>query len=77
MSLPGEPDGIGKPNATKFAAQYEKVKDDLRFAAIQFHPNAFQDASFDEYIKMLDILLNDGWVFMLPHEYVNWLDSQK
>ena len=79
MALRGEPDGTGKPNAAKFAEQYNKMKDTLTFAAIQFHPNSgnFKNGSgLDEYAKTLDILLNDGWTFMLPREYLAWLDQQ-
>jgi peptidoglycan/xylan/chitin deacetylase (PgdA/CDA1 family) len=78
MALRGEPDGTGKPNAAKFAEQYNKVKDTIPFAAIQFHPNSFPDDSFfDEYAKTLDILQKDGWIFMLPREYLAWRDKQK
>lgn len=74
MSLRGEPDGTGKPNATKFAKDYQKKKGKITFAAIQFHPNSFrEDRHFDEYAKTLDILLKDGWTFMLPREYIAWL----
>jgi peptidoglycan/xylan/chitin deacetylase (PgdA/CDA1 family) len=75
MLFPGEPDGTGKPNAAKFAMQYESTKDGINFAAIQFHPNSFQADHFEEYAKTLDILLKDGWTFMLPREYVAQIDK--
>jgi peptidoglycan/xylan/chitin deacetylase (PgdA/CDA1 family) len=74
MSLLGEQDGVGQPNATKFAAQYAEKKDLVDFTAIQFHPNGFkEDHHFDDYAEILDILLKDGWTFMLPREYAAWL----
>jgi hypothetical protein len=69
MALRGEPDGTGKPNAAKFAEEYAKKKGQVTFAAIQFHPAAFGDAQLEEYGKTLDILLADGWTFMVPSEY--------
>lgn len=78
MVLRGEPDGTGKPNAAKFAEQYEPLKDTLTFTVLQFHPNTgtFTSGSgLDEYVKTIDLLLNDGWTFMLPREYIAWLQK--
>jgi peptidoglycan/xylan/chitin deacetylase (PgdA/CDA1 family) len=77
MSLRGEPDGTGKPNAAKFAEEYTKKKGQLAFAAIQFHPAAFGNAQLDEYGKTLDLLLADGWTFMLPREYGAWIAKRE
>ncbi len=69
VSIRGENDGVGKPNFEKFKAEYSFHKN-KSFAAIQFHPNGFRDEHFDEYAKIVDFLLAEGWTFMLPAEYV-------
>jgi peptidoglycan/xylan/chitin deacetylase (PgdA/CDA1 family) len=76
MKLRGEHDGTAKPNFLKFKMDYEKKGKGLSFTAIQFHPNGFSDKHFREYEKIIDFLLTDGWVFMLPHEYVSSLDKK-
>lgn len=83
MTLRGEHDGTGKPNFEKFKADYAK-KSDLHFAAIQFHPQNFAEEHFEEYLKILDFLLTEGWQFMLPREYVaahgvaaKWTDERQ
>jgi len=74
MSLRGESDGTGKPNFKKFKTDYGKKKG-LSFAAIQFHPNGFQAKHFEEYGKILDFLISEGWTFMLPRDYVQKVSS--
>lgn len=73
MNLTGEHDGTGKPNFEKFKAHYEQYKDET-CSALQFHPNAFSEEHFAEYAKILDLLIADGWTFMLPTEYVAMVD---
>jgi len=73
MNLNGEHDGTGKPNFEKFSAHYEQKKNET-FAALQFHPNAFSEDHFSEYAKILDLLIADGWRFLLPTEYVALVD---
>jgi peptidoglycan/xylan/chitin deacetylase (PgdA/CDA1 family) len=69
MALRGEADGTGKPNFAAFKAQYDKQRS-LSFSSIQFHPNGFSEQGFQEYAKILDLLLAEGWSFILPSEYV-------
>lgn len=76
MILRGEHDGTGKPNFSKFKAAYFKEKD-IDFTAIQFHPGIFSDKEFGEYTQILDFLLSEGWVFMLPSEYVSLINPLK
>lgn len=76
MNLRGENDGTGKPDFEKFKAQYE-AKKNLTFSAIQFHPNNFGEEQFDEYGKILDFLIAEGWTFMLPAEYLDLIDKIK
>lgn len=76
MILRGEHDGTGKPDFGKFKAAYLKEKD-VAFTAIQFHPTAFSEEHFGEYTKILDFLQSEGWVFMLPSEYVAMHDAEK
>jgi peptidoglycan/xylan/chitin deacetylase (PgdA/CDA1 family) len=69
MHLRGESDGTAKPNFEKFKAEYSKAKN-RSFSAIQFHPGNFSDGHFEEYAKILDFLIAEGWKFVLPSEYV-------
>lgn len=74
MKLRGESDGTGKPNFKKFKSKYNKS---ISFTAIQFHPGGFSDKHFSEYAKIIDFLIAEGWVFMLPTEYVTMMDKTK
>jgi peptidoglycan/xylan/chitin deacetylase (PgdA/CDA1 family) len=76
MKLKGEHDGTGKPNFQKFKEDYQQKKN-LTFTAIQFHPNGFSPQHFDEYSKILDFLISEGWTFMLPKEYIAKQDQAK
>lgn len=69
MYFRGESDGTGKPNSATFKAEYATIKNP-KFSAIQFHPGAFSDEHFEEYTKILDFLIAEGWKFMLPSEYI-------
>ncbi|MCH6256178.1 polysaccharide deacetylase family protein [Puniceicoccaceae bacterium K14] len=75
MALRGEPDGTGNPNAAKFIDSYNQ-KNDITFSAIQFHPANFDDQDFVEYEKTITFLLEKDWVFMLPSEYITWLEDK-
>lgn len=78
MKLRGEHDGTGKPNFEKFIAAYADSKNEnISFSAIQFHPNKFTDEHFDAYAKILDFLLEEGWQFMLPREYVAYRNTKR
>ena len=70
MTLRGEADGTGKPVFEKFKEAYAKRPADLRFAAIQFHPPYFTDQALAEFGKIVDFLKAEGWVFVLPSEYM-------
>ena len=70
MTLRGEADGTGKPVFEKFKADYAKRPADLRFAAIQFHPPYFTPQGLEEFGKIVDFLKTEGWVFVLPSEYM-------
>lgn len=69
MVLRGEGGGTGKPDFQKFKADYAKQKN-LTFSAIQFHPAGFRDEHFEEYAKILDFMIEEGWTFVLPSEYI-------
>ncbi|WP_269522157.1 DUF2334 domain-containing protein [Coraliomargarita parva] len=76
MNLPGENDGVGKPNFEKFKAKYASRQAELSFTTLQFHPPYFSEAGFVEFEKIVDFLKAEGWVFMLPSEYVDWAQAQ-
>ncbi len=69
MSIRGEHDGTGKPNFEKFRAEYQ-TKPGLTLLAVQLHPNNFNEEHFDEYNKILDFMILEGWSFVLPKEYI-------
>lgn len=70
MTLRGEADGTGKPVFEKFKEAYAKRTAGLGFAAIQFHPPDFTPEALAEFGKIIDFLKAEGWVFMLPSEYM-------
>ncbi len=70
-----EADGTGKPNFETFKKLYESKKNRLEVMALQFHPLGFDERGFTEYERMLDFLLQEGWTFLLPHEYLDRLDE--
>ncbi|MDD3276918.1 MAG: polysaccharide deacetylase family protein [Kiritimatiellales bacterium] len=55
----------------------KSINGQIPFAAMQYHPNKFSDAEFEQYAALLDALLKDGWTFMLPREYIAWLNKKK
>lgn len=75
MTLRGEHDGTGNPNFEKFREQYQK-KADVKFTALQFHPNGFNEKDLAEYGRIIDFLLAEGWTFMLPGEYLSKVKKQ-
>ena len=70
MLLRGEQDGTGKPNFKKFVAAYKQTAN-IRFTALQFHPNAFTESAFEEYVQIIDFLIREGWKFYLPSDYID------
>ncbi|OUU37239.1 MAG: hypothetical protein CBC09_07030 [Cellvibrionales bacterium TMED49] len=70
MVLRGEQDGTGKPNFKKFVSAYEQ-NSNIRFTALQFHPNAFNESAFEEYVQIIEFLIREGWKFYLPRDYVD------
>ena len=70
MLLRGEQDGTGKPNFKKFVSAYKQTAN-IRFTALQFHPNAFTESAFEEYVQIIEFLTREGWTFHLPSDYVN------
>ena len=70
MALRGEADGTGKPDFKKFKEAYAQRPPGLAFAALQFHPPYFSDQAFVEFAAIVDFLKTEGWVFMLPSEYL-------
>lgn len=71
MFLRGENDGTGKPNFVKFKEEYEKrmTPPSLDFCAFQFHPAAFSEEGFTEFVLIIEFLKKEGWTFMLPADY--------
>ena len=70
MLLRGEQDGTGKPNFKKFVSAYKQTAN-IRFTALQFHPNAFTESAFEEYVQIIEFLIREGWKFYLPSAYIH------
>lgn len=71
IRLRGEHDGTGRPNFQAFVTAYGEPKNKgVTFSAIQFHPGKFEEEHFEAYAKILDFLIDEGWRFMLPAEYL-------
>lgn len=75
VKIIGESDGTGKPSAAKFAAEFPPGTPGP--VALQFHPanSAFDTARLDEYRKILQYLLTNGYSILLPAEYVEILSA--
>lgn len=69
MRFKGELDGTGKPNFETFKSEYESKKKGVSLTAIQFHPLNFKEGGLEEYGKIVDFMLKEGWTFVLPSEY--------
>lgn len=58
------------PDFDKFAASYEKAGASCRVLALQGHPNAWDDARWAGFVKIVEFLKAKGCVFMKVSEYV-------
>ncbi|HSI07964.1 MAG TPA: DUF2334 domain-containing protein [Rariglobus sp.] len=76
MALRGEANGTGKPDFKKFKEAYAQRPSGLAFAALQFHPPYFSDQAFVEFAAIIDFLKAEGWIFMLPSEYLRLQGSK-
>ncbi|MBK1875377.1 DUF2334 domain-containing protein [Pelagicoccus mobilis] len=70
MRFKGELDGTGKPNFEAFKSEYASKKRDVTLTALQFHPLYFEDGGLEEYAKIVEFMLAEGWVFVLPSEFL-------
>jgi peptidoglycan/xylan/chitin deacetylase (PgdA/CDA1 family) len=68
-----ESGGTGKPIAASFIAA--NPGGPAGPVSLQFHPVAFTAADLTEYVQILQFLLNHGYTFMLPAEFVAALDA--
>lgn len=50
-------------------------RDNNQVMSIEFHPAGHNAKGCQETEKILDFLLDNGWTFMLPTEYINYLAS--
>jgi peptidoglycan/xylan/chitin deacetylase (PgdA/CDA1 family) len=75
VKIIGESDGTGKPSAAKFAAEFPPGTPGP--IAMQLHPanSSFDAARLDEYQKILQYLLTNGYSILLPSEYVGTLPA--
>ena len=56
----------GNPNYQKFINNY---KPQNNYLALQIHPNRWDDTKFDEFKKIIDYLIGEGFTFIKPYEY--------
>ena len=59
--------GVGNPNYEYFVSQYEKnVGFQKSFMVLQGHPNNWTEQQFNEFIKVIDFLVQKRCEFILP-----------
>ncbi len=66
--------GTGVANFSVFEKSYNP---ELEYAAIQSHPGGFDDASREEYRKMIHFLKEKNSIFMTPTQYTNYVNDMK
>ncbi|MES2461156.1 MAG: DUF2334 domain-containing protein [Armatimonadota bacterium] len=59
---------IFKPSLEKFVAGYDRYPKRAYFV-IQGHPAQWDDAGFDQFVKIVDFLTKEGAIFTTPSEY--------
>ena len=57
------------PNFEKFRTRYEQVARDEKCLALQGHPNSWNDERWENFVKIIEFLREQGCVFMTPSEY--------
>lgn len=58
------------PDFEKFKTLYEKKAKDEPCLALQGHPNAWDDARWAGFVKIVQFLMEQNCVFMTPSEYL-------
>lgn len=59
---------VGEPDFDWFLKGYSQ-NPDREYFVLQGHPNTWDDAKFDEVLKIIDFLIEQKAVFMTPSEY--------
>jgi hypothetical protein len=67
---------IFHPNFEQFKASFEAKRATLPYVAIQGHPNSWDDASYEEFKKVVLYLREQGCKFVTPSEYLASLPKQ-
>ena len=77
MSLPrtGLESPTGRPNFEAFKKSFDQRKG-ASPVVIQGHPWGFYNEGWDDLVKVIDFLVEDGWTFMTPSEYYNALTNE-
>ncbi|NLB69337.1 MAG: hypothetical protein GX804_06615 [Lentisphaerae bacterium] len=60
---------VGKIEYNEFCRQYRNRRGD-DYAVIQGHPDMWNDSSFHDFKMIVDLLLDDGWIFTTPSQYL-------
>lgn len=58
------------PDFAKFKARYEEVGRNEKCLALQGHPNSWDDKRWNNFVRIIEYLKNQGCVFMTPSEYL-------
>jgi len=58
------------PDFEKFKSRYEQVAQDKKCLALQGHPNAWDDARWEGFAKIVNYLRSRGCVFITPSQYL-------
>jgi len=58
------------PDSNKFRANYERLAANRDVLVLQGHPNNWDDARWDGFVRIIDFLESRGCVFATPSEYL-------
>ena len=67
----------GVPDFKKFKDKYEKIGFTKPYLHLQGHPDKWDDAKWDEFLKIINYLKSKHCVFMTPSEYVASVTSHQ
>ncbi|AHF90547.1 polysaccharide deacetylase [Opitutaceae bacterium TAV5] len=65
-----------RPNAQKFIEGYRQYAPKRRYFIIQGHPNKWDDARWEEFVKIVDFLTAEKAVFVTPGELIAALEKK-
>ena len=59
---------VGKVSYDVFAKAYERQRQ-KEYVVLQGHAAMWSDAMFEDFKRIVELLENDGWLFVTPYEF--------